>query len=184
MHKGLTVFLHTPLFTRTQLMHYDLPYRPGLKILESSWMFPLPLISHWISSFLLPDCFSAVSSLLLFHCHRLVPVRKVTLLLKACFADRSASLTWTFVRNWECSDSLSTGKNPNLHFKKPTRWFVCTLKFWDHWARLPGAAIECAPTVQFCQHSSTPFFMTDQSDSVTLLLKMFPYFSIICRIKS
>lgn len=77
------------------------------------------------------------------------------LLLKPCSMEWSICLTLESVRNSECSDSLSSRKNQNLHFNKPCRWFVCTLKFEDHWARQLQVAIKYASTI-FSSLSTSP----------------------------
>lgn len=98
---------------------------------ESSWMFPLTLIGHWVLSVLLLGCFLA---------HVLSPAFPLSLpssvlghlsprplLLKIRATYWSIILTWEFVRNSEFTDSFTPRRNQNVHFNMSPRWSVLTL---------------------------------------------------------
>lgn len=97
---------------------------------ESSWMFPLTLISHRVLPVLLPGCFLAHVSSPAFPLSLpssvLGHLSPRPLLLKIRATYWSIILTWEFVRNSEFTDSTPR-RNQNVHFNMSPRWSVFTL---------------------------------------------------------
>lgn len=106
------------------------------------------------------------------------------LLRRTCLEDWRTGFTREFVRNSECSDSLSPRKSQNLHFNELPRWSAGTLIIEDHWARLhklPPSIL--LPSISCVNSLRVPCFLAHRSDYVTLL-KIFSDLSIIYWIKS